>query len=133
MEELLNIACGVLGINAETVNSQIFFVTESEIRELNTRTRGKDKPTDVLSFPMLNIAAGVIPTHNAYPLDINPDTNKLELGDIVICRKIAKLPIDLLCVHGFLHLLGYDHETEADWAVMTELTNRILDKAKREV
>lgn len=133
MEEIFKVACAVLGIDAESVNSQVFFVGKNEIQELNMRMRDKDKPTDVLSFPMLNISAGTIPTREVYPLDINPNTNKLELGDIIICRDFAKLPIDLLCVHGFLHLLGYNHETEEDWRLMTDLTNRILDRSRREI
>ncbi len=73
------------------------------VRALNRRYRGKDKPTDVLSFPGPGGEAG--------------------LGDIVISVETAArnarehgrtLPqeLDILALHGFLHVLGYDHETD---------------------
>ena len=71
-------------------------VGESRIRELNREHRGRDRPTDVLSFP----------------LDGAEDVaGPRELGDVVICPTRAH---DLLevTVHGVLHLCGYDHETD---------------------
>gem|GEM_PF-598794 len=127
MLRILKTACKVLGIDPDTVNADVFFVRSDEIRELNRRTRNTDKPTDVLSFPMLEVTKPTIPTPELYPLDINPDTNKLELGDIVICKEYAELGINYLCVHGFLHLLGWVHETDADNAKMTEMTEFILE------
>ena len=128
MIELFYYACKVLGIDPDAVNAELSFVSADEIRQLNLLHRGIDKPTDVLSFPMLDIIAGTIPAKDGFPLDINPQTNKLELGDIVVCRECADLPVEFLIIHGFLHLLGYDHITEADEDVMNELTEKILCK-----
>jgi len=84
------------------------------VRTLNARYRGKDKPTDVLSFPGPGGEAG--------------------LGDIVISVETAArnakeygrtLPqeLDILALHGFLHVLGYDHET--DDGTMDRLEKRL--------
>ena len=127
MDSVFRISCNYLGIDPDTVNVELEFVTVDEMRELNMRTRGVDAPTDVLAFPMLDIVGGRVPCARDYPLDINPDTNKLELGSVVVCRDYAELPIEVLLVHGFLHLLGYDHATCEDEKRMFELTDRILE------
>jgi probable rRNA maturation factor len=73
------------------------FVTAERIADLNGAHRGKDGPTDVLSFPV---------DESALPL------GPRELGDVVICPEHTE---DLLeaVVHGVLHLTGMDHETDA--------------------
>ena len=92
------------------------------MRRLNRDYRGKDKPTNVLSFPRRRLLAGRLG-----PL----------LGDIVLAAEtVAReaedegLALDdhltHLIVHGFLHLLGYDHEDEAEAAVMEGLETAIL-------
>ncbi len=89
----------------------VSFVDGDEIRRLNSKFRGKDYPTDVLSFPL-----GVDGNY-----DVNPATNAKQLGDIVLCVPIAveqakkyghslQREIGYLTVHSMLHLLGYDHE-----------------------
>jgi probable rRNA maturation factor len=74
----------------------IEFVSPERIAELNGTHRGKDGPTDVLSFPVDEVGAPVGPR---------------ELGDVVICPQHTE---DLLeaVVHGVLHLTGMDHETD---------------------
>ncbi len=87
---------------------------DRRVRSLNARYRGKNKPTDVLSFPGPGGDAG--------------------LGDIVISVETAErnakglgrtLPqeLDVLALHGFLHVLGYDHET--DDGTMDRLERRL--------
>ena len=84
-------------------------VGRSESRRLNARYRGRDKPTNVLSFP-----AGEVPGAPAQPL-----------GDLVICPDVLRSEARVqgkslrahwahLVVHGTLHLIGYDHEHPAD-------------------
>jgi probable rRNA maturation factor len=74
----------------------IEFVDEQRIRELNRRHRALDEPTDVLSFPIDGGGAVAGPR---------------ELGDVVIC--VARTAdVRELVVHGVLHLLGMDHETD---------------------
>lgn len=92
-----------------------------EMTVLNSRYRGKDKPTNVLSFP------ADIPAELALPL----------LGDIVICadivaeqatqqEKTASAHWAHMCVHGMLHLQGHDHQNEADALEMETLETHIL-------
>ncbi len=99
-------------------------VDADEIRTLNLLYREQDRPTNVLSFPSGEIDG--LPTDFARPL-----------GDIVICASIVaseasdqgKRPGDHwghLLVHGALHLLGFDHETEPEAASMEALETEIL-------
>ena len=96
-------------------------VDEGESQSLNARYRGKDKPTNVLSFP------ADLPADLALPL----------LGDLVICApvvifeareqgKTLEAHWAHMVVHGTLHLLGYDHIDEADADLMEALETRIL-------
>jgi probable rRNA maturation factor len=71
-------------------------VDEARIRELNREHRGKDEPTDVLSFPIDGPAAVAGPR---------------EIGDVVICPEHTA-DLEEATVHGVLHLCGYDHETD---------------------
>jgi probable rRNA maturation factor len=84
------------------------FVDARAIRRLNAEHRGKDKPTDVLSFPIDSTA----PAHGPR-----------ELGDIVICPAYTE-DLDEAIVHGVLHLCGYDHE--ADDGEMLDLQDRVM-------
>jgi probable rRNA maturation factor len=85
-------------------------VSEDRIRELNREHRGKDEPTDVLSFP-IDGPAGDVP-------------GPRELGDVVICPEHTA-DLTEATVHGVLHLCGYDHET--DDGEMLALQAQVLD------
>ncbi len=107
----------------------VSFVNDNEIKLLNSEFRGKDKPTDVLSFPMSEC-------DEENELDIV--TGRYMLGDIVISAERAlaqareyghslKREICFLAVHSTLHLLGYDHETSAvDEIYMNDTQEKIL-------
>ena len=82
-------------------------VDEDRIRELNRVHRGKDKPTDVLSFPV----------------DEPGGEGPVELGDVVFCPEYCVNEVEAV-VHGVLHLCGYDHET--DQGEMLDLQDRIV-------
>lgn len=112
----------------------IAFVTSDEIREVNKNQRNKDIPTDVLSFPAVTIGAGeVIDINNDnYRYNINPENNAFSLGDMLLCKEVAKkqakdykhsLETELvrLSLHSILHCLGYDHIKDEDYAVMHKL------------
>jgi probable rRNA maturation factor len=86
----------------------VTLVDEEEIRRLNREHRGRDAPTDVLSFPV--DGAG-------------PAAGPRELGDVVICPPHTEDLIEAT-VHGVLHLCGYDHET--DDGEMLELQDRVM-------
>ena len=90
----------------------IELVDEERIRELNRDHRGRDEPTDVLSFPVDGNAASAGPR---------------ELGDVVICPEHTADLVEA-AVHGVLHLCGYDHET--DDGEMLELQQRVLDSLR---
>lgn len=103
----------------KTGELSIALVNDNEIQTLNQTYRGKDKPTNVLSFP------------DSGPAPI--------LGDIVIAYEtVAKEATERgkslsdhlthMLVHGFLHLQGYDHENDADGAIMEDLEVAILTK-----
>ena len=105
---LCSIAAATAGI--DDAHLAVEFVDQRRITELNARHREKPAPTDVLSFPI----------DGAQPL---PGLPARELGDVVICPAHT---VDLreAIVHGVLHLLGFDHET--DDGQMLELQSRLL-------
>ncbi|MFW5864981.1 MAG: rRNA maturation RNase YbeY [Candidatus Izemoplasmataceae bacterium] len=98
----------------------IIIVTNEKIQTLNKTFRDKDKPTDVLTFP---------------------SEYADELGDVFIAINIAlsqaheyhhslERELGFLAVHGFLHAIGYDHETEEEANTMFALQEKILDQVK---
>lgn len=108
----------------EKQSIQIIFVSQNEIQRLNSTYRQIDQPTDVLSF-------------------INDDPKDKSLGDIFISIEQAKKQassyghsfereLGFLAVHGYLHLKGYDHHTEAEEKEMQKMQEDILAKAKLE-
>ena len=119
------------GVTAGECN--LLFVDETTIHQLNFEHRDKDKPTDVLSFPLDGADA-------SEPDDL--------IGDIVICATIAAAnapehegqdhhrgtlddELALLVVHGVLHLLGHDHEVDDEAEVMEALEQRLLQAHHR--
>ena len=104
MEEFL----ASLGIDPNGVDYTVSLVSPRDIKRLNRQYRGKNRATDVLSFPMLNITAGQKPTRENFPMEYNPQTKKVYLGDIVINWK-ERDHKDLI-EHSLLHLLGHHHE-----------------------
>lgn len=118
--------------------AELLFVDAEEIRTLNSQHRGKDSVTDVLSFPTLENICGKELKKADFPYDIDEDGN-LFIGSVVICRERAKeqaeefghsyeRELNYLLVHGLCHLLGYDHEEEADKRAMREKEERVLKK-----
>jgi rRNA maturation RNase YbeY len=111
------------------VEISLLLVGDRSMRELNRRYRGKDRTTDVLSFPMREGKGSL-------------EVSRM-LGDIVISVPEAErqahadgepLPraIDRLLVHGFLHLLGYDHERGgAEARRMEARERRLREKLER--
>jgi probable rRNA maturation factor len=100
---------------------------DARVQALNRDYRGRDGPTNVLSFASLDDA------HAPNP----PGGDPLLLGDVVLARETlvaqaraqGKRPRDHLshlCVHGLLHLLGYDHIADAEAATMEALERRVL-------
>ena len=95
--------------------------SDAEVHQLNAQYRGKDKPTNVLSFPMVQA--------DLLEVQSNGDDGEILLGDIVLARCVcikeaAEKNISVadhashLIVHGTFHLLGYDHMEEAEAEAM---------------
>lgn len=131
-EEEVNIPCEV----------SVVFVDNEEIREINRENRNIDKPTDVLSFPMLEYSKGsvfkdVYLNHKFHLSDL--DDGNLILGDIVLSlEKTEEQRTEFghsflreaayLTVHSVLHLLGYDHMEEEEKDIMRKREEEILNK-----
>jgi probable rRNA maturation factor len=106
----------------------LVITSDEQIRRLNHRYRGKDKPTNVLSFANDEIKDFVL-------VDNKPDKNYL--GDVYIAyptlmreahdlHETSRERFTQLFVHGVLHLLGFDHEDKTDAGVMEQLEDKIV-------
>jgi probable rRNA maturation factor len=116
-----------LGQGERAVELSIRLTSDAEVHALNAEWRGKDKPTNVLSFPMTE----------AEELEEASSGPELMLGDIILAHGVCaeeaagkEIPIDQhaahLMVHGTLHLLGYDHMDDDSAADMESREVRAL-------
>ncbi|WP_297075314.1 rRNA maturation RNase YbeY [uncultured Enterococcus sp.] len=134
IQALLNFAATHLGIE-EDAEMSVTFMNNPEIQVINREYRGKDAPTDVISFAFEEEGEGEMEIffdeENALDL---PRT----LGDIMISVERAKeqaseyghsfdRELGFLALHGFLHINGYDHMTPEDEKEMFDLQKEILD------
>ena len=130
-ERLRQVAEAVLRCEGSLGQVTVVVTDDVGIQELNRDFLGIDAPTDVLSFGAQE-AAG--------PFIVAPEAGDY-LGDVIISypRAAAQAAeqghptgreLDLLVVHGLLHLLGYDHAAEAEQAVMWARQDKILDSLK---
>mgnify|MGYP000220811776 CR=1 FL=1 len=121
----------------------VLLTDDNEIQELNKNFRGKDAPTDVLSFPALEYpkAGDFSCLEDLGDEYFNPETGELILGDIVISvdRAMSQAEeyghsilreIAFLTAHSMFHLMGYDHMTDEERIVMEDKQNKVLDKLK---
>jgi probable rRNA maturation factor len=110
------------GVGGEAELS-VLLVTRDHIRTLNARFANDDHATDVLAFPMT---------------EDDEDDDETLLGDVVVCPEVAEAnalklghslsrELDVLLVHGTLHLLGYDHQGEEDKMKMDARLYEILE------
>jgi len=108
-----------------TIELSIALVDIAEMTQLNGEYRGKEGPTDVLSFECDELC------------DVIDPDEPITLGDVVIAPEVAEAQaaeyghtveeeLNLLLVHGVLHLLGYDHEDDADAEVMQARERALL-------
>ncbi|MBO8171392.1 MAG: rRNA maturation RNase YbeY [Bacillaceae bacterium] len=129
MEELLQYAAKME--NIEEAEVAVSLVDEEVIHQLNREYRGVDRPTDVLSFAMTE--------GEETPPDEMPADMPVMLGDIIISIPRAinqaeeyghtfERELGFLMVHGFLHLLGYDHQTDEDEKNMFSKQEEILER-----
>lgn len=120
-EQIVQWATGAVQPEGNEVEMTVRIVDEAESHELNLTYRGKDRPTNVLSFPF------ECPDEVELPL----------LGDLVICRQVVEReaaeqekPLMAhwahMVVHGSLHLLGYDHIEDDEAEEMESLETKIM-------
>ena len=120
-EQIVQWATGAVQPEGNEVEMTVRIVDEAESHELNLTYRGKDRPTNVLSFPF------ECPDEVELPL----------LGDLVICRQVVEReaaeqekPLMAhwahMVVHGSLHLLGYDHIEDNEAEEMESLETQIM-------
>ena len=113
----------------------VSFVDEERIKEINRETRDTDRVTDVLSFPNIDVKYPY--NIEDYPYDVDRETGRIMLGDIIICKKRMLEQADeyghsdarecaFLTLHGLLHLFGYDHIDEEDRKKMRAVEEDIL-------
>ena len=117
----------------------LLLVSLEEIHEINREHRQIDRPTDVLSFPMIAYESpGDFSKLEQDEDNFNPDTGEALLGDIVLCVDKVKEQAEsyghsqkrefaFLILHSMLHLFGYDHMTEEEAAVMEQKQRDILE------
>jgi probable rRNA maturation factor len=122
----------------------ILLVDEPAMAELNQKYMGEPGPTDVLAFPMDELRPPGMGGNRVGDTDDGPEEL---LGDVVLCPQVAAAQaaaaghstqdeLELLCVHGILHLLGYDHAEPEEHAAMFGAQHQLLtawrDKKGRE-
>jgi probable rRNA maturation factor len=105
------VAAALAAVGVDDGHLAVEIVGAERIRELNREHRGKDEPTDVLSFPID---------------ELGPAAGPRELGDVAICPELCvDMTLTETVVHGVLHLCGHDHET--DDGEMLGLQDRVLE------
>ncbi len=135
-------AASVLCCREEGIDNAIAYgrlVSDEEIRRLNHAFRGIDRATDVLSFPSVQYQTGQTAKDAEKRLrrERDPETGLPHLGDFAISLPTAMCQAETyghgldrelcyLAVHAMLHLMGYDHESEADKAVMRTKEERVM-------
>ena len=131
-------ALDILGCPYEAEVS-LLLTTNEEIHRMNLEFRDVDRPTDVLSFPMIDFAVpgnfdGLEEREDCF----DPETGELSLGDIVISKEKVLSQAEayghsvlreyaFLIVHAVLHLTGYDHMEPSERSVMEEQQRRIME------
>lgn len=131
MQDVLDRARRHFRYNAKKVQLCVLLTDNTQSHALNKQYRGKDSPTNVLSFPQEDLKKGTY----------LPKQETVLLGDIVLayecihkeCALTQKTLKDHVChlvLHGFLHLLGFDHETDHDANEMEQLEITLLKRSK---
>lgn len=116
-------AAAISGDGENPQEASLRIVSEQEMQQLNGRYRGKDCPTNVLSFPA----------------ELHDDVDIPFLGDVIICAPVVQKEADEqgklvishwahLTVHGILHLQGYDHTNDTEAEIMEQMEITILSK-----
>ena len=135
-ETAANLALDATGLNPAEFTISLLACSDSRIAELNIEFRAKSGPTNVLSWPSFDLAADTAGQAPAEPPG-SAIPGPMALGDVAIALQTClveaesmarplKFHVMHLILHGCLHLLGYDHETAEDAALMEGLETRAL-------
>lgn len=127
---LLNHASGLEGLEG-VYELSVTFMDDEAIRAVNAEFRGKDSPTDVISFALEELSEGEVAI-------VQEEDMPVVLGDIIISIETARRQaaeyghtfereLGFLALHGFLHLLGYDHMEEDEEREMFGRQTEILN------
>lgn len=124
-----------LPLPVTTLELSVVFLNDDDIHKINLQYRHIDAPTDVLSFPLWENENGIFDPPSSW--------HSLPLGDIMICPnivannasdngKIFEEELILVLFHGFLHLIGFDHDTEEKrnimWTVQDKMVQDYFEK-----
>jgi probable rRNA maturation factor len=122
----------------------VLLVDAPTIADLHQRWMGEEGPTDVLAFPMDELRPPPPGSDRAdRARSADRDTSPAMLGDVVLCPEVAteqareaqrpvEAELEMLCTHGILHLLGFDHAEPGERATMFGLQERLLDSWRTE-
>lgn len=140
LDRLVRLARSVLEQEkvSDEADLSVICLDEPAMTELNKSFLNADRPTDVLAFPMDEDFEPEIRETGPGGRLSDPGDPPLLLGDVVLCPSVAKkqadergataqAEIDLLFVHGILHLLGYDHATVEDAKLMEARERKLLE------
>jgi probable rRNA maturation factor len=117
----------------------VLLVDTPTIADLHQRWMGEEGPTDVLAFPMDELRPPPPGSDHAdRARSADRDTSPAVLGDVVLCPEVAtdqaqeaqrpvEAELEMLCTHGILHLLGFDHAEPGERATMFGLQDRLLE------
>jgi probable rRNA maturation factor len=131
LRRLVKESLGAHGVDTE-VELSLLITDNATVRELNKKYRGKDKPTDVLSF-----ALEANTRDDAVAGFVTPPGDMVHLGEVIISypkaseqaaerKHSVEDELALLVVHGVLHLLGYDHDRPTRQRKMRSMEQRVL-------
>jgi probable rRNA maturation factor len=122
----------------------VLLVDSPTIADLHQRWMGEEGPTDVLAFPMDELRPPPPGSdRNDRSRRADPDSEPVVLGDVILCPEVATEQareaqrlvtdeLEMLCTHGILHLLGFDHAEPDERATMFGLQDRLLDAWRAE-
>jgi probable rRNA maturation factor len=123
---------------------ELDIVDTQTIHEINLTHRAIDKPTDVLSFGLLQLSPqDTLIDRQQYVYEYSTEYQAILLGSIVVCQQIAKkqaneyghsveIELNYLFLHGLLHLLGYDHINNVDKILMRQVEKSIIKQINSE-
>lgn len=135
--DVVGLVMSKYGLDINETDVDITMVNGEAIRELNRETRNIDLPTDILTYPNIDIILPYDKTN--YSNDINPETGNVILGEMIIARDVMTYNAEeyghsvtrefaYLVTHGMMHLMGYDHLEETDKKIMRIKEDEILNE-----